>query len=212
MSQDPNRAAVVLLHGLWMNGFIMQYLARKLAAAGYRPYTISYPSMRGPMEEHVALVAKRVAAIDARCVHLVGHSLGGLLALHYLRGEPDRRAGRAVLLGAPVGGSQAALQFSRSAPGRLLLGRSLPLWRGPFDSALDSRREIGAIAGTRPLGLARALVRLSGPNDGVVTVQETRTPGLADHLSLPVSHTGMLISNRVARQVAAFLERGRFER
>ena len=212
MNTDLDKSAVVLLHGLWTNRLIMHYLARKLAAAGYAPCTITYPSMRGRMEEHVALVAKRVAAIDSPRVHLVGHSLGGLLALRYLQGESDGRVGRAVLLGAPVSGSQTALQLARCAPGRLLLGASLSLWRGPFDSALGSRHEVGAIAGTRPLGLAHALLPLPGPNDGVVTVQETRMPGLADHLSLSVSHTGMLISNRVARQIAAFLERGRFER
>jgi len=50
------------------------------------------------------------------------------------------------------------------------------------------------------------------PSDGVVTVDETRLPGLSDHLVLPVSHSGMLISREVALQTAAFLRYGRFER
>lgn len=70
--------------------------------------------------------------------------------------------------------------------------------------------EIGAIAGTRRLGVGMAFARLDNPNDGVVTVAETRLPGLADHLVLPVSHSGMLFSARVAREVCAFLRAGRF--
>lgn len=212
MNENRNRQAVVLLHGLWTNGLVMQYLARKLAAEGYAACSINYPSMRGRMDEHVALVARRIAAIGSERIHLVGHSLGGVVALRYLQADPDVRIGRAVLLGAPVTGSQAALKLARSAPGRLLLGRSLSLWRGAFNTALDSGREVGAIAGTRPFGLGRVVVPLPAPGDGVVLVDETRLPGLADHLALPVSHTGMLISGRVARQVAAFLARGRFER
>jgi hypothetical protein len=72
--------------------------------------------------------------------------------------------------------------------------------------------EAGAIAGTRRLGLASLVVRLPGPNDGIVRVEETRHPGLADHLVMPVAHSEMLVSRAVAAQAAAFLARGRFAR
>jgi hypothetical protein len=60
--------------------------------------------------------------------------------------------------------------------------------------------------------LGQFFVSLDGPNDGVARVEETRLPGMADHLVLPVSHTGMLFSAEVARQSAAFLRHGRFAR
>ncbi len=41
--------------------------------------------------------------------------------------------------------------------------------------------------------------------DGNVTVDETRLPGAREHLVLPVTHTGMLLSARVARAVGTFL-------
>ena len=43
-----------------------------------------------------------------------------------------------------------------------------------------------------------------------VAVAETRLPGATAHLTLPVSHTGMLLSARVAREVGSFLDHGRF--
>jgi hypothetical protein len=71
---------------------------------------------------------------------------------------------------------------------------------------------LGVVAGTRVFGLAALLAgRLPGPSDGAVMVAETRVPGAADHLTLPVSHSGMLLSAAVARQTVAFLERGCFD-
>ena len=71
---------------------------------------------------------------------------------------------------------------------------------------------MGAIAGTQQLGLAQLFVNIPGDNDGVVSVEETRLPGLADHLVMPVSHSGMLFSGAVADQCASFLRDGRFVR
>jgi len=42
-------------------------------------------------------------------------------------------------------------------------------------------------------------------------VEETRLPGLAGHCVLETSHSGMLVSADVARQVAVFLRDGRFD-
>ncbi|MFO1427368.1 MAG: hypothetical protein U1F11_10455 [Steroidobacteraceae bacterium] len=66
------------------------------------------------------------------------------------------------------------------------------------------------IAGTRPVGLGQFLARFREPNDGTVALRETRLPGTTDHLVLPVSHTGMLLSARVAEQCGQFLRDGRF--
>jgi pimeloyl-ACP methyl ester carboxylesterase len=194
-----------------MNRLAMLYLAHALDRAGFLPVSLSYRSMRGMLDEHVAAIARRMASIPADTVHLVGHSMGGVVALSYLQREPDRRIGRVVLLGSPVAGSQAAHALARRQGGRLLLGRSIAMLQSHHHQRLDGPFCVGAIAGSRPLGLARFVVRLPAPNDGMVTVDETKLPGLTDHIVLPVSHGGMLISSRVARQVAAFLRRGHFD-
>ena len=66
------------------------------------------------------------------------------------------------------------------------------------------------IAGTRPFGLGRVLGRLPGVNDGVVCLDETALEGMAERVVLPVGHSAMLISARVAENVATFLAEGRF--
>jgi hypothetical protein len=86
------------------------------------------------------------------------------------------------------------------------------VWREPVDVSLDPRFEVGVIAGTGALGLGRLVTQLSEPNDGVVRLDETKFPAMRDHLALPLGHTLMLVSPRVARETAAFLKTGGFLR
>jgi hypothetical protein len=73
--------------------------------------------------------------------------------------------------------------------------------------------ELGVIAGSRGIGLGRLIAPgLPRPHDGVVSVDETRVPGMADHIVLRVGHTEMLVSRAVAQQVCAFLKHGKFDR
>jgi hypothetical protein len=71
---------------------------------------------------------------------------------------------------------------------------------------------VGVIAGTLAVGLGVVIENLPQPNDGTVAVDETRLPGIKDHLELPVSHTGLLVSATVASQTAYFLRHGAFAR
>jgi hypothetical protein len=60
------------------------------------------------------------------------------------------------------------------------------------------------------MGLGRLFVKFNEDSDGTVAVSETRLPGAKDCLSLPVSHMGLLLSARVAREAGTFLQTGRF--
>ncbi|MBK6598378.1 MAG: hypothetical protein IPG25_11055 [Proteobacteria bacterium] len=84
----------------------------------------------------------------------------------------------------------------------LVLAREPRVWQ--------QTREVGVIAGSRPVGLGRLFVRFDDDSDGTVAVAETKLPGATDHVVMPVSHTGMQFSARVARQIGEFLEKGRF--
>jgi len=195
-----------------MNPMVMAYLAHILRGEGFAAHALGYRTMRDPLEAHLARVAKRIAQFEAPVVHLVGHSLGGVIIMRYLQRLADRRVRRAVLLGAPIAGCRAAAGFAERAGGELMMGQSLAMWREPVDVSVDPRYEIGAIAGTRALGLGAVVTRLPMPNDGVVCVDETRFPALRDHIEFPVGHTLMLVSSRVARQTVSFLKIGAFHR
>jgi pimeloyl-ACP methyl ester carboxylesterase len=142
-------------------------------------------------------------------VHIVAHSLGGLVALEALEQDHDLPPGRVVLLGSPVQGSRAARSIAGWSFGPRLLG-ALAL----AELARERRRrwtlprEIGLIAGSRSAGLGRLFADLPRPNDGTVCVDETELPGAIGHLILDVSHTGMLISSVVTRSLVKFLNFG----
>ena len=208
-SLNKAREAVVVVHGLWVNSMLMRLLGYRIRRCGFDVAYFSYDSVRATLEQNAARLARFAAALSADTVHWVGHSLGGIVILKMLEQCPEPRTGRIVLMGSPSAGSCAARALAKTAAGRWLLGRSTPLVE---TKALPPvKRALGVIAGCRGLGMGRFLVPgLPRPNDGVVTVAETRVPGMQDHIVLRVSHSGMLVSSRAAKQVCAFLKNGRF--
>lgn len=201
---------VVLVHGLWMNRLMMAFLGQHLRRAGYEVRSFGYlPTMR-PFAEQVERFAAHLRALPPRHTHFVCHSLGGVLLLATLPRLADQDIGRAVLLGSPLRGSLGAMQFMQHVFGRFCVGATADLWHSFPTLQCPAHCEVGVIAGTRSLGLGRLFTKLPRPNDGVVTVEETRLPDLSDHLELPVSHTGMLFSRAVALRTTRFLRTGKF--
>jgi hypothetical protein len=70
--------------------------------------------------------------------------------------------------------------------------------------------DLGSIAGTMPLGMGRILRGLPRPNDGTVTVEETRFDGMKDHALIHASHFGMLLAPGTVRLCHNFIRDGRF--
>lgn len=202
---------VVLVHGLWLSGWTLAQLARRLAAGGVRARTWSYPTVRRDLDGNAAALAAFLRRRGGGVTGLVGHSLGGLVALRALELDPGLPVRRLLMLGSPLNGSAAARGLARLPGGRTLLGASLPaaLAHGPHRPPRPLA--IGMIAGSAGLGAGRLLARFGAPSDGAVAVAETRWDGLDAHLVLPVSHLGMLASGRVARCALRFLRGGPLE-
>lgn len=209
---------VVYVHGLWLGGQEGFLLRRRLARAlGAQTCSFTYSSVRRSVTDNALLLGNYLAGIRADTVHVVAHSLGGLVVLRLFEwGDVVQRlgvaAGRIVLLGSPVRGSRTAERLARVPVGRALLGCAGEALLGTRDRRWDGPRELGILAGTLSLGAGRLLGRLEGPNDGTVRVEETRLPGAADELTLPVSHTGLPYACSAAAQTIAFLNTGRFRR
>jgi len=213
---DPHRgtpATVILVHGLWTPAAVLIPHGRWLRRLGYHALRFGYPSVRATLSQNSQALRRFITETSAANIHLVGHSLGGLVILDMLWQEADPRLRRVVLLGTPCVDSHCARRLVRVAGMPTLLGRSIKEWlsRGPGATvAPRSAIEVGVLAGTRSVGLGRVVPGLPRPNDGVVALVEARLPGAADFIALPVAHSEMLASRRCAAQVAAFLETGRF--
>ena len=204
------KETVVLVYGLWMRGWVMALLGLRLRRCGFHTVVFSYPSMRASLSQNALSLARFVAEITAPRIHFIGHSLGGLLVLQMLAQHAAPRAGRVVLLGSPYHVSYTASKLARIAPRYCLIGRSMRQWLEQEAPECAGRYQVGAIAGSRSLGGGRLLGGLPYPNDGVVTVEETRMPGASDWIALDVSHSSMLFSAGAARQACAFLQHGHF--
>jgi len=197
-----------------MNLNTLLLLRRRVHAEfGFDSRAFHYSAHSSSPAEIVHRLGEVVDGLAVERLHLVGHSLGGLIVMRYLAQSPTLPPGRAVLLGAPVVRSRAAQSLATSTLGRAMLGTAgveeLVVEQG---RSWQGDREIGCIAGNSPFGLGHVIGRIEEENDGSVAVAETRLPGASDHIVLPVSHTGMLFSREVARQVGHFLTHGAFAR
>lgn len=201
--------AVILLHGLMMSRPAMLPLAAKLRRAGFATELFGYASLLRRPEQVAERLAMRLYALQPGPVHMVAHSLGGLIVLDTLLRYQQLPPGRVVCLGSPLAGSSAARHLQGQRLG-FLSGRSGPLLRSGLPM-LPEGRKIGMIAGGRSMGLGRWFGGgFDGVNDGTVAVWETRLPGLSGHRVLPVSHSGLLFSQAVAEHVTGFLREGHF--
>lgn len=212
-AQGPAKelVSVVAVHGLWMRGASMAALQRRLAPRGMRVWSFNYHSVTKSLDENAAALAEFIARTPGRTVHLIGHSLGGVLIRAALPRVALERVGRVVCLGSPLRGSRTAARLTRLPGGRWVIGKSLAELndRGGFQE-WGTPVEVGSIAGHIPLGFGRLLGPFREPNDGTVAVAETKLQGLTDHVVLPVSHVALLWSTQVADQVEYFLVHGRF--
>lgn len=203
--------AILFVHGLWMHGCVFALHRRRLRVLGWNSETFSYPSLRGSLEAAADGLAACIAGFDQQSVHLVGHSLGGCVVLNMLARHRPQGIGRVVLLGSPVLGSYPAQRILRVPLLRHALGRVLPQWLARARPEVAQDYEIGVVAGRWPVGLGRLVPGLEKPNDGMVTVAETRWPGARDHIVLPVTHLQMLWLRACLVQAVRFLDTGAFD-
>lgn len=211
---DQHSEVVILIHGLWMPGLVLLPLQWRLRRRGLVVYRFAYSSWRSGLEDNLQALARCVHTMPAARVHLVGHSLGGLLALslltHWSASPGGPRLGRVVLLGSPCADCHCGRWLAARRWLAPLLGRSLRDWLAAPARRLPVGIGVGVIAGTRSVGLGRLIPGLPRPNDGVVALAETALPGAVDRVMLPVAHAQMLVARSCADQVASFLHNGRF--
>jgi pimeloyl-ACP methyl ester carboxylesterase len=197
---------VILLHGLWMPGASMQWFASKLSAAGFDTEIFAYHSVADGPD---TAVPRLVEMLGQTRSDIVAHSLGGLIALQALCEAPSLQVGRVVCLGSPLTGSGAATGMLRWAPAAAMLGRSAALLQNGL-ACWEGRAKVGVIAGCVPHGLGALLAGFDGDHDGTVAIEETRLPGVSDHVVVEASHSGLLFSAEAVDQAVAFLRSGRF--
>jgi triacylglycerol lipase len=209
---------VVLLHGLARTSSSFNAMQEALEEDGYLTANIDYPSR----EHEIAALADMAvgeglatcrAGEDVDKIHFVTHSLGGILVRQYLSTETVDELGRVVMLAPPNQGSNAADNLIdvpgfdwMNGPAGHQLGKgetSVPLALGPVDF------ELGVIAGNRTIDLITSAV-LENPDDGRVSIEDTKVEGMDDFIIVEHSHAFMMRMQRPIELTKVFLRTGSF--
>ncbi len=200
------------MHGLWLPGEESLVLKHHLAQEfELELHWFRYFGASESMSDITARLADFVRELAVPEVHFVGHSLGGLVLYRLLERFPEQPPGRVVFLGVPCVASRAAQRAGMFGPLAQLMGPTVAEeLLTPHERRWAQGRPLGVVAGDQPLGLGQFLAHFDEENDGTIAVSETRMPGATDHIVLPVSHLGMLVSARVAHETGLFLTQGRF--
>ena len=209
---------VVLLHGIAGFALVLKSMEWRLEEEGYFVANVTYPSLTESIEtlavEAVEEGLELCAAQGLSRIHFVTHSMGGILVRQYLSEREIDGLERVVMLAPPNQGSQFADYVGETPLKRVYEPDVLPQL-GTGEESIPRRLkapafEFGVIAGTR--NLRKFLPGTpSGPGDGVVTVEETKAPGMKDFVSVPVTHTSIVWNDEVQRQTAHFLRNGQFD-
>lgn len=221
--ETPTAAApsecVILLHGLARTALSMYRMQRMLERNGYYVANVDYPSRDYRIEDLAPMAVEDgleqcAANAGTSTVHFVTHSLGGILVRVYLADHDIPGLGRVVMLAPPNQGSLAVDEMERipgfdwlNGPAGYQLGKgadSVPL-------SLDAPDfEFAVIAGDRSIDPITSAV-LPDPDDGRVSVSDTRLAGMRDFAVLPVSHALIMQDRQVFRLVRNYLAHGTFD-
>ena len=217
----PAQAAecVVLLHGLIRSAASMEPMQEALEAAGYETVNVEYPSRDSTIEVLAPLAVGEGldgchAKPDVDRVHFVTHSLGGILVRQYLADQPIADLGRVVMLGPPNQGSLAADKM-RDVPGYDWINGPVgrELGKGPESVPLKlppADFEVGIIAGTRTIDPVTSAF-LPNPDDGRVSVEDTKLEGMTDFAVVAHSHAFMMRMREPIELTIRFLQTGSFD-
>ncbi|WML92452.1 alpha/beta hydrolase [Thiothrix lacustris] len=197
------------MHGIWMRPWVLGRLAGRLRALGYVVIVPAYASVRLTPAANAERLYPLLQTVQTDTLHLVAHSLGGLVALHLLEKHPDLPPGRLVTLGTPAQGSKIARTIKPIPVLGKVFGNSM--LEGLSGNGVPHRigREWGAVIGTLPFGLGFPFLR-GETSDGAVLVSEARHPAQTARIEQRVSHTGMLFSPLTFTYIQHFLQSGQF--
>ena len=209
---------VILLHGMGRTKFSMLRLEEYLSKLNYMVINFSYPSTSKTIEQiariHIPDAVAQCQNTSIKKIHFVTHSLGGIIIRQYLQTHTLPVGSKIVMLSPPNQGSEIADHFRnvfwyRWSTGPA--GQQLTTAKDSLPNRLKSINvDVGIIAGTKSIEPWFSSL-IPGKDDGKVSVKRTQLDEMKDFLSVPHTHTFIMCSLKVLRQIKNFLKHGKFD-
>jgi pimeloyl-ACP methyl ester carboxylesterase len=183
---------------------MMWLLAQRLTWRGYRVINWGYRSIQRNLEEHGRDLHRRLCELDEDVsiedLHLVTHSMGGIVARTALTHGKATKLRRMVMLCPPNRGSQWATMFG-------------PFLKPVCQTVDQLATRPDSYVNTLPCPEDLEVGIIAAAYDPLVTIDSTFLGMERDHLVWPyITHTGVLFRNKIAEQITHFLSHGEFHR
>lgn len=220
INKDQISECVILIHGLGRTYRSMKSMESQLRKSGYTTVNLDYPSRKKTIEqiasEDLLLAIMQCDIGHSEKMHFVTHSMGGIVLRQALKTNQHAKLGHVVMLSPPNKGSYAVdaikdrwyYKWINGPAGQQLTTdpNSLPNSLGPANFS------VGIISGNDPAFFDTWISKLiPGIDDGKVGIENTKLDGMKDFLIVPESHTYIMKSTLVHKQVIHFLKNGTFD-
>lgn len=209
--------AVVLLHGLGRTDRSMRSLAESLRQAGYATCNQGYPSRSASLPQlagYAANAVERMRQEGYGTVHLVTHSMGGIMARYWLQQGRLPGKGRLVMLSPPNHGSEVIDAFGRYQWFQRLMGPAAMELATDDEAMVNQMSHVNAV----PVGILTGErssdpwfnFLFDGKHDGKVSVESARLSEAQGFRVVDSGHTFIMNDPEVRFLVAFFLTNGFF--
>ena len=197
---DRSGEIVVLTHGFMANRWLLKPLARRLRQQGWSTSTWGYPSLRPSVLEHGRRFAERLSQLNAspaiRRIHVVAHSMGGIVTRAALREGTPSKLGRLVMLAPPNRGSFVAT----ATAGLGSVFRPVAELTTHPQSLVNTLEE--------PLGIEVGVI--AAELDQLISLESTRLTMPHAHTVIRCMHSSLLFRRDAALLTNRFLDHGSF--
>lgn len=209
--------SVVCVHGFFRSSKCMIPLGNTLRNEGLDVYLWDYQSRKRSIEKHAEDLVEVLRAIammkPGEPIHFATHSLGGIIvrtAVSHPDCPREAKIGKAILLAPPNKGACLARNFQKWPLVGWVFGKRAGKQLMTFEEKdmaqlgeFPSSMRVLVIAGEK--GTAFCAIWIKEPNDGKVTIEETRLPTPHEHKILKVSHHWIMTSRESIAITKQFL-------
>lgn len=215
IEQSCKAPTVVLVHGFMASHRNMRRISYFLRCGGAETYLWDYPSRKRTLREHGCYlnrllnhIAKEKPGVP---IYFVTHSTGGLIlraALNLSNCPEEAKIGRAVLIAPPNQGAVFARRMGKYQIVRTFMGKksgrelicycaSDVYCLGHFPPCID----ILVLAGDK----SPWEFLFCEPNDGFVTIDETRLETVHRHAVFNLTHSQLILHSDILAKITEFI-------